>query len=425
MATLTIPQVRQWRPGALDTAGQAVGDASTAVDAEARSLARAVEDALSQAGGQWSDAARDRAADEARIGARLADALDTARQALGRGATDIGRARTALLDTITAAEADGFRVADNGSVRPPSLPPVLTSPDHAAAALASRNAEQKRLNERAQGIADDVSAALQVVAAADGDTARSLSDIRFPQTLESAVDAYLDRAWRTRDLLGALGAAGAGAVSLAALLKKSVGLFGRSRAFLDFLKSSTAPITDYETFLRNINASDDALKAFVNGKADGGLARFLIGSRAAKLAGRVFLPLTVATGALDAVTGGGYDGARGWATRGFGLAGAAGGGALLASSAGLIALGPVGAGIAGAAVLGYGAWALGNYVYDHWDDITEFGGRALDWTGDRLGDVAEGAGAAADWAGDRISDVGGALEDSGKSVLHTVSLGLL
>ena len=67
-----------------------------------------------------------------------------------------------------------------------------------------------------------------------------------------------------------------------------------------------------------MGASDDALKAFVNGKADGGFARFLVGSRAAKFLGKAFLPLTVVTGAIDAVTGGGYDGARGWATRGFG-----------------------------------------------------------------------------------------------------------
>ncbi|MBA2954697.1 hypothetical protein GON03_10210 [Nocardioides sp. MAH-18] len=425
MSTLSIPQVRQWRPAALETAATAVGAASTAVDDQARSLSSALEGALTDAGGRWADAARDRAADEARIGAQLADALDTARQVLSRGAGDIGRARTLLLDTISAAQADGFQIGDDGTVTAPTLPPVLTSPDHAEAAVAARNADQQRLNDRAQGIADDIAHALEAVADADRTAARGLGDVEFPQTLESAVDAYLDRAWQTRDLLGALGAAGAGAVSLAALLKKSVGLFGRSKSFLDFLKSSTAPITDYETFLRNINASDDALKAFVNGKADGGLARFLIGARAAKLAGKVFLPLTVATGAMDAVTGGGYDGARGWATRGFGLAGAAGGGALLASSAGLIALGPVGVGIAGAAVLGYGAWTLGNYVYDHWDDITEFGGKALDWTGDRLDDVADAADAATDWAGDRLADAGNALEDAGKSAVHTVTLGLL
>ena len=137
-----------------------------------------------------------------------------------------------------------------------------------------------------------------------------------------------------------------------------------------------APITDYQTFLRHMGASYDALRAFMNGKADAGLARFLIGSRAARIAGKAFLPLTVVTGAFDAVTG--------WdrTVRAAGRPEASGSlapravGALLASSAGLIALGPVGVGIAGAAVLGYGAWTLGNYVYDHWDDITAFGGAA-------------------------------------------------
>jgi hypothetical protein len=150
-----------------------------------------------------------------------------------------------------------------------------------------------------------------------------------------------------------------------------------------------------------------------------------MGSKAAKIAGKAFLPLTVATGLLDAATGGGYDGARGWATRGFGLAGAAGGGALLASSAGLLALGPVGAGIAGAAVLGYGVWTLGNAVYDNWDNITEFGGKALDWTGDRLADAGEGISKATDWAGDRLSDAGEGLKDIGKGAVKTLSFGLL
>jgi hypothetical protein len=424
MSTLTIPQVRHWRPDALDAAAQAVGDASTTVDQQARSVGRALEEALTDAGGLWAASARERAAEEAKVGAQLADALDLARGALSSGAVDIGHARTWLLDTISSAQADGFTVGDDGSVTAPTLPPVMTEAGDPTGAAAARNQRQRQLNDQAQGIAGDIGAALDGVATADGATAKALTSVRFPQTLESAVEAYLDRAASSKDLVGALGTAG-GAVSLALLLKKSFGIFGKSKALLSFLKSSTAPITDYETFLRDLGASDDALKAFMTGAENGGFARFLIGARAAKLAGKVFLPLTVATGLYDGVTGGGYDGARGWATRGFGLAGAAGGGALLASSAGLIALGPVGVGIAGAAVLGYGAWSLGNYVYDHWDDITEFGGRALDWTGDRLGDVANAAGSAADWAGDRLSDAGEGLKDAGESALHTVSFGLL
>jgi hypothetical protein len=401
-----------------------VGEASSRVDEQARALSRSLEQALTDAGGLWAAAAAERAADEARTGARLADALDLARSALRNGATDIGHARTHLLSTISGAEAEGFSVGEDGSVTAPSLPPVMTSPEQAAAAMEERNARQAVLNERAGALAGDIGAALGAVAVADAATADALAGIEIPQTLESAVEAYIERALTSKDLLAALGTAG-GAVALGLTLKKAVGLFGRSRAFLDFLKASSAPITDYQTFLRNMGASDDALRAFMNGKANGGFARFLIGSRAAQLAGRAFLPLTVATGAMDAVTGGGYDGARGWATRGFGVAGAVGGGALLASSAGLIALGPVGVGIAGVAVLGYGAWTLGNYVYDHWDDITEFGGAALEWAGDRAGDAYEAASAATEWAGDRLSDAGEALEDLGSSAVSTLSFGLL
>lgn len=424
VSALTIAQVRGWRPAELDTAASAVGEASARVDEQARALTRTLEQALTDARGYWAMAASERAAEEARTGARLADALDLARTALRTGATDIGHARTRLLDTIAGAEAEGFGVGEDGSVTAPTLPPVMTSPDHAAAAAADRNAQQQRLNDRAGVLAADIGAALTGVATADSATAESLGGIDFPQTLESAVDAYIERALTSRDLLGALGTAG-GAVAIGLVLKKSVGLFGRSRAFLDFLRASSAPITDYQTFLRNMGASDDALRAFMNGKADGGLARFLIGSRAARIAGRAFLPLTVVTGAMDTVTGGGYDGARGWATRGFGLAGVAGGGALLASSAGLIALGPVGVGIAGAAVLGYGAWTLGNYVYDHWDDITEFGSEALEWTGDRLGDAYDAASSATEWAGDRLEDAGETLKDVGSSAVDTLSFGLL
>ncbi len=424
MSALTIAQVRGWRPGELAAAATALGEAGDVVDREARDLVRTLELALADAQGAWADAAAERAAEESKTGARLADALDVARAALNSGASDIGHTRSRLLDTIAGAEGEGFTVGEDGSVRAPTLPPVMSSPEQAAAAAAERDEAQRHLNGRAATLAGDIGDALTAVADADAATADALARAEIPQTLESAVKAYLERAITSRDLLGSLGVAG-GAVTLGLTLKKAVGLFGRSKSFLDFLKSSTAPISDYQTFLRDLDASDSALKAFANGAADGGFARFLIGSRAARLAGKAFLPLTVVSGAMDAVTGGGYDGARGWATRGFGVAGAVGGGAMLASSAGLIALGPVGVGIAGVAVLGYGAWSLGNAIYDHWDDIKDFGGAALDWTGDRLGDAYQAAGDAVDWAGDRLADAGETLKDMGSSALSTVSFGLL
>ena len=422
MSALTIAQVRSWRPGVLGAAAGELGSASSAVDQQARAVGRSLESALSDAGGAWAAAATDRAAEEAKTGAQLADALDLARTALTNGAADIGTARSRLLDAISAAEAEGFEVGSDGSVTAPTLPPVMSSPDQAAAAAASRNRAQDRLNDRATAIAEDIGAALDAVASADSATAGKLGGIDVPQTLASAVNAYIERALASKDLLGSLGATGAGGIALAMSLKKAVTLFGRSKSFSAFLRANRAPLTDYQTFLKNMGASDDALKAFMNGKANGGFARFLIGSERAKLAGKAFIPLTVATGALDVVTGGGREGARGWATRGFGLAGAAGGGALLANSAGLVVLGPVGAGIAGAAVLGYGAWSLGNAVHDNWDNIVDFGGRAVDWVGDKAGDAAEGA---KNWAEDRVAEAGRAVAETRTKVLRTVSFGLL
>ena len=90
------------------------------------------------------------------------------------------------------------------------------------------------------------------------------------------------------------------------------------------------------------------------------------------------------------------------ATQAFGAAGAAGGVALLLGVAN-----PVGATIAGAAVLGYGAWTVGNMIYDH---------RA---------EIAESFNTAKDWAGERLSDAGDFVADQGKKVLSTVSFGLL
>ena len=283
-----------------------------------------MDEALGGWSGAASDAAAERAAEMARTGYKLADALETARKALSTGATEIGRSRTHLLNVISSAREQGFTVSSDGAVTARTLPPVMTTPGDAGGALDARNAEQERLNDRAGEIAGDIARALQQVSDADGRTAEKLTGIEIPQTLESAVDAYLERAWASKDLIGALGATAVGGLALAQTLKNSFKLFGKSKALLNFLKSSSAPISDYATFLRNMGAADDAIAEFMKGKSNGGFARFLVGAKRARFLGKVFLPITVLTGAMDAVTGGGYDGARGWATRGFGAAGAVG-----------------------------------------------------------------------------------------------------
>ncbi|NHC14802.1 hypothetical protein G9H71_13520, partial [Motilibacter sp. E257] len=198
-------------------------------------------------------------------------------------------------------------------------------------------------------------------------------------------------------------------------LTRSVQAAIASTGALRFMTSAGATAADAAAFLRFQSLSAEAgsaLSVFRNGKPLGFLGN------AGRVMGKAFLPLTIVTGAMDAVTGGGYDGARGWATRGFGLAGAAGAATVLLAS------NPVGLAIGGAAVLAYGAWSLGNYVYDHWDDITDFAGKAADWAGDRISDAGHALGEARDWAGDRLSDAGEAIGDAAESVGSTIRNGL-
>ena len=420
MGALTLPLVSAWRPEALDVAAKNLEQAGLAVEAQTRAGCSAVASVASVGSGWWATAAAERAADELVTGLRLADALEQARGVLSTGAADLGHARSRLFEQIESAQAQGFGVGADGSVMPPRVPPVLTSPENAAAALAQRDAEQQRLNRRARDLAEDIGSRLDVVAQADVRCAEGLGAIEFPQTLWSRIDAYLQRVLVSGDLLASLGSVGAGGVALALTVKNAFRTFGKGSALVRFWSSATAPITDYRTFLRGLGVADDALREFAVGKPNGGLLRFVVGSRAATTLRKLFLPATVVTGLLDTVTGGGYDGARGWATRGFGLAGAGGAATLLAANAGLLALGPVGIGIAAVAVLGYGLWSAGNLIYDHWDDITAFASGATDWAGDRLSDAGAALSDATEWAGDRLSDLGGGLLDAGGSLVGAI-----
>jgi len=438
--TLTIDAVRAWRPEALADAAVGVGTAREAVAAEVSAAKSAVERLTSVWQGTAADAAAERMAKEAATGTALADALEHARSALVAGAADIGAARTALLSTVTSIQDDGFTVASDGAVTPRTLPPVMTAPGDPTGAAAARDARQRALNAAAVDHSAQLGTALAVVAVADKLTADRLAKAEVPQGLEAAVQAYLQRLMDGQDALAALGSAGAGGVALAMVVKKSISTATKGNAYLQFLKASFAPITDYGTMVNNFAKSDEMLDLFSKGAKNGGILRFVVGSKAATAVGKLFLPLTVVTGGIDAITGGGYEGGRGWATRGFGAAGALGAGALIASGAGLIALGPVGLGIAGAAVIAYGAWSVGNLVWDNREAIGDFfqsvGGHIADgataaWRAtagvatDAWNATTSAVSDATTWAGDRLSDAGDAISDFGKGALKTLSFGFL
>lgn len=432
MSALTIDVVRGWRPAALAEAASGVESARAEVEAQVQAAKATMTRLADQWEGDAAQAAAERMARESATGFELVDALEAARAALQSGSADLGSARDALLATVSGIQAEGFTVGDDGRVTAPTLPPVMTEPGDPTGAAARRDSEQQALNGQAQEHATQISAALEQVSATDVQVAGTLSAVPVPQTLASAVDAYLQRAIDSGDVVGALGAVGAGGVALAQVIKKFVGTATKGTAYLNYLRAAFAPITDYQTMLRNFSAADDALAAFRNGPANGGILRFVMGSRAAGLVGKAFLPLTVVTGAVDVVTGGGYEGARGWATRGFALGGVAGAGTILLAGS---ALGPVGLAVAGGAVVAYGLWSVGNLAWDNREAIGDFftsvGGHIADGATAAWNASTDAVSGAVDWAGDQldrageaIADAGENLRDFGKGALDVLSFGL-
>ncbi|TKR23915.1 hypothetical protein FA014_08775 [Cellulomonas hominis] len=431
MGALTLEVVRSWRPEALAEAATGVGTAQQAVDAQVRAAKSAMTRLSDHWQGDAAQAAAQRMASEATTGFALADALESARSALASGSADLSRAKSAVLSTVDAATAAGFTVAGDGRVTAPTLPPVMTAAGDPDGAGAQRDAQQRALNTEAQEHADAISTALQDVATTDQQVADKLSAVEVPQTLQSAVDAYLQRAFASGDVIGALGSVGAGGIALAQVIKGVMKSATKGKAFLDFLRASGAPITHYQAMLDNFAKADAAMDVFKNGKPAAEWMTKLLGARGAGLlrtAGKAFLPLTVLTGLADTVTGGGYDGARGWATRGFGLAGAAGAGTLIAVGTGALALGPVGLAVAGGAVLAYGAWSVGNLIWDNREAIGDFvstAGKAV-WDGATTAwnATTDAVSDAADWAGDQVDKAKDAVSDFGKGALNVLSGGL-
>ncbi|WP_028051142.1 WXG100 family type VII secretion target [Cellulomonas sp. URHD0024] len=427
MTGLTLDVVRSWRPQALAEASTGVESARREVEGQVQAAKDSVARLTSVWEGQAADAAAERMAREATTGFALVAALDAARAALSAGAVDLGTARDVVLSRVTEAQAAGFTVTPEGRVTARTLPPVLTAVGDPTGAGARREAQQKALNSEAAHRADAITEAVTALVAVDQAVAGRLGGVEVPQTLRSSVDAYLQRALASHDVVGSLGLVGAGGYAFAQVIKKGVGEGLKTAAYAKFLTSEFAPITDIATMTKNFDRADAMLSQLKFGNPEGLLGK-IIGARAAGLVGKVFLPLTIVSAGVDVVTGGGYDGARGWATRGFAVAGGVGAGLLLFAT-----LTPVGAAVAGAAVLAYGAWTLGNYVWDNREAIGSFfssvGGHIADGASAAWNATSDAVSSATDWAHDRLSDaassVGDTLSNVGKGALKVASFGFL
>lgn len=373
MSVPTIADVRAWQTGSLWSTADGLTAAAGALDEEVNAIRKAMDAATVEWRGPAADAARERVIRELRDGDALVAAVRAVRDLLLRAAGELGSARAELLVAVEGAFAGGFRVADDGSVAVAPLPPVMTTPAGAAAAAAEREARQSELQCRAGGVGGVVAAALQAVIDADLFIADGLNRIEVPASMQARVDELLGAAGGQNSLDGFL-AWGAGGVA----------------AF----QGAKGTLKLADKFLALLTGNYDRL---VFGPSDGGLLRHALGTPNARLLGKAFLPLTMASGLYDTFGPSDYDGAREWASRGFGLAGATGAVGLMGAAgmlgpgaAGLmIAAGPVGLGVAGAAVVAYGAWELGNLVYDNHEAIEHFASKTVEWTGDRLRDIAD------------------------------------
>lgn len=131
------------------------------------------------------------------------------------------------------------------------------------------------------------------------------------------------------------------------------------------------------TFLRLLQASRMGRLADPAALAKA-LDVFRFGSKSglSGIMGKLFLPLTIVDGVIDAFSGGGYDGWRGTITHllgGFGAAGALG---LLVGGSALVASFPLLAGAAATAVTAYGLWSAGNWMVDNFDSVRDGATRA-------------------------------------------------
>ena len=297
--------------------------------------------------------------------------------------------REAVLVAVGRARAAGFEVGDDGRVAAPPapLPPADVPPaERLGWSVAPEQLEEAARTEALRAAHEaEVGWALAAVAATDEAVADTLTGLDFPETLPSLVAAHQARTHLLGgDPVAALGTAG-GAVVVARLASDTRSLVTEGRRLHHYadLARQGAPRP----------VLDDARRTFAYGAARHPLL---------KLAGRASMAGTIASGIGDTFTGGGYDGARGWATRGFGAAGAVGAGVVMAGSV----LAPAVVVVGGVAVLAYGAWTAGNYAVDHWDQVEDAWQAADTWADEQRRQAADQLLDAVGWAGERLAGTG-------------------
>lgn len=186
----TLIQAEQWRPDSLREAAQVWDRAANGLRTEVDMVVEGVDGSRDFWTGSAAEVARDNAAGLAEAARQVAQAFVEAAVAARTGADRIAAARDAALALVADARADGFEVADDGTVSAPThISDQLRlayggDPDVARAVMATRATE----------LSNTLGAALDRLTVADTDTAAGI-DTAFAGPASTAASTRPSGGW--------------------------------------------------------------------------------------------------------------------------------------------------------------------------------------------------------------------------------------
>ncbi|MGH3678457.1 MAG: alpha/beta hydrolase [Mycobacterium sp.] len=169
MTRPTVAQAQAWRPESLRQLADAWDAAAIDLQARVEVVARDVDESRDFWTGAAAEAARQRGATIAAGGAAATRCLITAAVAARDGADQIAAARDDVLGLLEAARAEGFVVADDGSVTGGATSSLLVSLSGGSPAVAARDVLTTRIVE-----------ALDRLGAADADADHDIAEAFRP-----------------------------------------------------------------------------------------------------------------------------------------------------------------------------------------------------------------------------------------------------
>jgi uncharacterized protein YukE len=172
MTRPTVSEATAWRPDSLRQAADAWDAAATDTRAEFDIVVQGVQDTHDFWTGDAADAARARAANVSADAERLARALVGAAAAARDGAKAISAAQDDVLGTVAGVRSQAFTVADDGTVTPPTQPPIAVL-NHCGGDI---QIATEVMRECADEFTRDIVGKLDALAAADEDAALEIDD---------------------------------------------------------------------------------------------------------------------------------------------------------------------------------------------------------------------------------------------------------